>query len=237
MYSRRYRRRSTYKRRTRKYHKRRLIKGRGYRTKASGNNYTRRSVQFNPDRLTTTVAYIAGHEFADSAGNNQYTWRGNSIYDPDWAVGGKTVSDYNKLGVMYNEYIVHGSKCELTIYPKKEAAISVALTPTLTGTKQWTNISAAKRQTNTKTKYSAYGSSKPIRMKYFMKTKRMFWPEPADALWSATMTADPIRQWFWQLIVEDDTVDSPVVPIKCDIKITYYVTFYNKLIGLEGNTL
>ncbi len=64
-----------------------------------------------PDRFRVTMPYGTYQLLVPGAGSiSTYTFRGNSVFDPDFAVGGTTADCYTQLSTLYNRYRVLSSR-------------------------------------------------------------------------------------------------------------------------------
>lgn len=84
------------------------------------------------DQFTTDMPYGAAFAINIAAGSaSYYSWRGNSVYDPDYTGVGYTAFHYSKLSLLYNRYRVLSSQIELAVMNTGAAACTAYLIATI----------------------------------------------------------------------------------------------------------
>ena len=125
MYGRRYRRRRGYKRR---YRRRRSVvsRRRSRGVKVPG--------LVSPDYVLVKVRYHQVWAVAAATSYIDYVWRGNSVYDPYYAVGGDQPTGVDQWEAFYEKYKVFGSKIHASFINTDEstskAPVRMTLIPT-----------------------------------------------------------------------------------------------------------
>lgn len=70
-----------------------------------------------PDRFRVTMVYGGYNIYAPAAGTfAAQSYRGNSVYDPDFTGAGSTAQTYTQCAALYNRYRVLSSKLVLDVY-------------------------------------------------------------------------------------------------------------------------
>ncbi|QBX89269.1 capsid protein [Apis mellifera virus-6] len=68
-----------------------------------------------PARIVMTHKYATHYTTNVSNTLNTIVMRANSVYDPEFALGGGSAMFYREMSALYNHYTVIGSKCKWTI--------------------------------------------------------------------------------------------------------------------------
>lgn len=167
-----------------------------------------------------------------AAGFQTYNiFSGNSCYDPDYTGVGVQPYAWDELSALYSYYKVYASKIRITLYPSttvancaKQVVVcypygdgGLPTNHTINDLRQihkcrWMQLAADR-----------YGN-KALILKNYQTTKNV-WKgmyNPKDNDFTAAVTANPTRRWFWHVLT--DTVDMQAgATIKADIAITYYL--------------
>lgn len=171
-------------------------------------------------------------------------FRGNSLYDPDFtSTGGQARWTDTLLGVSggtapYNRYCVLASKVTVTIWQDPtltgtngSTAGIVSLIPTV-GTGNLYPSSIAEIQERAFCKWINVGnanSSKPLVLKHFCKTSGVWQGvKPlVDQDFSAGPSADPNKEWLWNLQVVNviNAAGANLFSCYMTFRIKYYVMF------------
>lgn len=172
-----------------------------------------------PHQLYQTFTYDSGHfKIAQSVSDTLTlnTYRGNGMYDPQYATGGTQPRWYDTfLGAAdgnapYNRYLCYGSKITVTIFQDPILGGTtgsvmgvVSLLPTMTVADKCDTVKEIMERGFVR--YRNVGnanSSGPIVLKHFAKTKSL-WMGGGDIAsnsdFSATYNNNPSKEWFWQL--------------------------------------
>lgn len=161
--------------------------------------------------------------------------RGNSIFDPEAAIGGGQPLAADQFSAFYNRYRVNGSSVKLHCVSNDSTVGSapvVGLYPQVTNTSP-ADLQEAMQQDGCKYRVLgvAGGSSNAI-IKAYRSTPRMLGinkqtARSKDSL-SALVSADPDDQWYWRIFFQaaNETTDTSGI---IWVTVTYYVTFYDKV--------
>lgn len=85
-----------------------------------------------PDRFRVTMPYSTYQVFAPAAGAvAYYTFRGNSVFDPDFTGVGTTAFTYTQLSGLYNRYRVVSSKLFVDAVNTGTTALTVVVQATI----------------------------------------------------------------------------------------------------------
>lgn len=156
------------------------------------------------------------------------TCRGNSIYDPDAALGGAVATGFNKYMAFYKEFVVFGSKMEfqcintsnsvLQLYVQPNTDSSGPATPGAFWGQKYVKgyvLSPVSNSNNQKT------------VKQYMSTKTMFGVTKKevmnDDLYAGNQTNNPTNQFFWHILIYNPAAAAVTKAYR--IKLTYYCMF------------
>lgn len=173
-------------------------------------------------------------------------YRGNSVYDPDTAVLGRTPRGFSTLASLYQSYRVRGSKC--VVRPIDSSGLvdagtfqglglntmgvfTLAATTDTAGHLGDTEQDIRdKSDIIVKALPHAYAAPTGIQtIQAYRSTARMY---PAissrDVDFVATVSANPSVEWFWEIgyLVNGDTA-STNQKVKFSVEIDYWVEFFD----------
>lgn len=159
---------------------------------------------------------------------------GNSLYDPEVAIGGSQPTGYQQLINFYERYKVHGSKVKVQpIVASGSSANAVVrwyLLPSASSTIP-TDYANAVNQPYTRKLITGTRDGKNTGvMKQYMSTKKMFGLATLnDEDYGAVVNGNPALLWYWQTVANiyngTGTIETGVY---ADIEITYYCEFYRR---------
>jgi len=158
--------------------------------------------------------------------------RGNSVYDPDLSGIGAQPNGLDEIMAFYTRYRVNASKivCMTNTLGTSNASSTYALalhpydasvSPTLS------NVSDLAGNPYTRFVISGNVNVRPLRVKHYMATRKIFGRKTFDDNFSGTDSSNPTNQWLWALYVQAlDRLTN--ITVYANIVITYYVSFYER---------
>lgn len=163
------------------------------------------SVGAQPKTIKRKLVYTGAFSTADAANpTGLSTFRGNGLYDPDFAIGGAQPAGFDELMALYNRYSVKSSVAEAVFFPSSTSAgtqghcwiVPTTQATALTAVDPFTSI-VVLRDCATK----ALGTSgvTPVVIKNSMSTKEATGVSHTDADCQGTDGTDPVNQWYWQI--------------------------------------
>lgn len=198
-----------------------------------------------PDRIRVKVNYFTTISFvlAPSPGSAGQFWvlRGNSLFDPEYAIGGSQPYAHDQWAAFYTRYRVYGSALQLvsclpnsSIPGQTNTGATVTIVPSTTPTPISSGITGA-RELREMPYSRTWGSTlyTPIRgKKYYMSTAKITGVSKSnvkiDPNYSAIIANDPNREWFWIILMMPTTQSSETNTWECQFKITYYAEYYDR---------
>lgn len=179
-------------------------------------------------------------------------FRGNSLYDPDFSLGGHQPTGFDQYTAFYTNYLVFGAKISVTLLNSDDDTINVYVIPY-----KGSLAPAWMGDANYDPKEQPYArggmfSARSINMnktaktiKHYMSTKKMYTVKGEleesefGALTGNTGTgSNPTNEWAWMIYAtcfgfNDGGVAIPI-HILGDVNITYYCKFYGrKMVALS----
>lgn len=197
-----------------------------------------RGPAFAPDRLFTKLRWADDYSFTLTSGRKSYSWRGNSIYDPDAVVG---IGQFSALGAnqykeIFNFYKVHASNINIRVINQSGTAgknLNAVVYPAAIASNATDDPKAQDAMCKPGAKYrviSLAGGGPIIPIKHFASSKRILGVKDLtdETFGAALNSSDPATVWYWNLVVDDILNNSSSDTFKIVVEITYFVELYNR---------
>lgn len=174
-----------------------------------------------------------------------YTWRGNSLYDPDFTGVGFQPQYFDTLcnatagSAPYNKYKVHGAKYKIRVINGNSSGNStgicaVRLRNADQNVSAFTSANAV--QVFSETQYTKWqwvtssGNDGCMRIfKGFMKTKTMYGVRDLDDdSYSAQYSTNPVNEWYIDANWITVNASGSSFNLQVAIEITYFVEFFDR---------
>lgn len=205
-------------------------KRRRYRGKRQKSNMLiNRGPSVVPDRYRTKLVYTLKTQ-ANSSNLVQTVVRGNSVFDPEWAVGGNQPTGFDQLSTLYGRYIVHGCQIKvravnlgagvgkIVVFPTTATSIN-NIREAIQAPYSKTRMLAPTGSGQSMTYISSYSSTKSIR--------GITGPLVDDEL-EALTTANPPKEWYW-IVAGSHFDEASIIDQDWEITVVYYVDFFKRL--------
>jgi hypothetical protein len=185
-----------------------------------------------PDRLTTNLVYGESFVLDPSSGTPApfTVWRTNSLFDPQYALGGGQPAYFDQLKLIYNRYKVNGSKITASFSRGTTAAanvgpylcgITIGPSPALPSTNPGVLMSSP----NTISRLVSIDDG-TVNLVQTYSAKNTF-PDQMDNL-QAQQGANPAQDWLAKVFAIPQGIDIEV-PINVVIRIEFNCTFSDVL--------
>lgn len=181
-----------------------------------------------PDKLTTNLVYSDSFVLDPTAASpfQSKRFRWNSVFDPDYEVGGGQPTYFDPLSAMYERYLVNGAK--LTAVFSRSTATTANIGPYICGiaTSGGTSVVTTDTGSLISTPNVNYAlvsdqdGSVPVVSTY--SAKKCF--DPVDNTDGSQTTTNPTRTWLAHVFAQPQGVDVEA-PINVVVMIEYNVTF------------
>jgi len=150
----------------------------------------------------------------------------NSVFDPNWAIGGGQPTYFDQLATVYDRYIVNGAKISATF--SRSTATAAGIGPYLCGiqmsdqaTLPSTSPSQLMSSPNTIARLVSQEDGSTTVTQTYSRAK--VYPDFTDALNPRT-TANPTIGWFAKVFATPQGINIDE-PINCTIIVEFNVTF------------
>lgn len=159
-------------------------------------------------------------------------FRGNSIFDPQFAVGGHQPLGFDQWSTFYDKYVVTGSTMYAIVANASNTDnIKAALIPKDESTVVTTWNTIAERSYSMTKVLSPNDSGKSVgHFRKYMSTKKILGLKHVntqDDDYTAAVSADPAKEWFWHVYVQALN-DVSAISVNVQFVVTYYVKFFNR---------
>ena len=212
---------SRYRRRTRRRRPRRRRRKRrryGLRTRVT---------QGLPDSLMVTLTYGFQFVTTEIAISNLEQLRGNSCFDPDFTGIGHQPHYFDQYAAFYGRYMVYSSSVALKMRNNTTTAVTVGLWPSVDSSTVVSNGDSLREQPYVRTRLLAPGDGAAIvRLNHRMTTSKMRGGTVFSDEWGALISANPSRQWYWNIFQVSPSGDAVGVVTTGILKLR--VRFYKR---------
>lgn len=193
------------------------------------------------DRFITKIKYNRIQDISCPNGLiNNYTFRGNDVYDPDYSgTGGWTAIGLSQMAALYTRYRVYASK--ITIQPLaiggglSSTSFYICLIPQLDFASTGDFNDAVM---NPYSKFRNFNANNTFtgNIKHYMTTEKIFGLNDKtveiDDTYSALTNTTPGRPWYWQLYVVSPNATQGNNVLNVMITIEYFVEFFGRKANL-----
>lgn len=190
-----------------------------------------------PDRYMMKMKYSTTVEMTGIGGvTGTHIFRGNSIYDPDLSgIGGQPLG-HDQWANFYREYTVNGSKMDVKILNLNTTASNsttiVTVNPSEVAMSGGINAISLPEYPYVRYKLlpAASGGNLPKTIVNYISTKKIFGiKDVLDEDYSALMSTNPARQWFWNINATNIQGNDSYTVVML-VTITYYVELKSRVL-------
>lgn len=225
----RYRRRAVRPRFRKRRIFRRSYRKFGRRFRRSGRKYS----SFRPNSRRLKMTYVCRKVLTmDTSGayEHEIVFRGNSVYDPEYATGGNKTNNYDQVlnDVMYTHYRVIGAKIEVVATPLLYQTYStsyICLTAgreaTVTTLNFEDDFNGMMSRPLHKWRVIQHNNGKSYKLSLYVPTRKIYGPDIHVGGLGADKDNNPAYPWYFNLVGFNPTATGSNV-IAAQIKITYY---------------
>lgn len=162
-----------------------------------------------PQSMRTKITFCSVKQVQSVVGGavSQWAFKGNSVYDPDPAIGGGQPQSFDQLMALYTDWRCYGSKCRVTCVPGSAALNPGPVTFNLTAYRATSLTLPSAGQLEEISTFpngkelilTPRGGSRDIgRLAMAMTNKRFFAGQaPAAAAFQGSSTMDAPQLWYW----------------------------------------
>lgn len=191
-----------------------------------------------PDRYNVKLIY--SDDVQMSAGiTDYYIYRGAGAFDPDYIAAGRYCKGWTELDNIYNRYICHASKIECKFISTGAgtnlATSGLCVVIPLQAPQPPTTV-AKNYMDEPYAKWKIVGGAGGTSIKFInhymtynkINGKNLKSRMEDDDLANSLVTSYPANDWYWHIYVSSIDESSTLNQIYVYIKITYYLTFYER---------
>jgi hypothetical protein len=189
------------------------------------------------DRTRCKLVYFGQKTFTAAGLVQSYQFNGNSLFDPDAAVGGNQPGGFDQWCGFYNRYRVLACKIQCTIVQLGSAAgnsCQLVLVPSddsVTTAAQGTVVNSMNQYAQTRFTNTNAGSGGVVVLKSYMTTKRIMGirTEAVDSenTLSALISGNPAD--VWAFVIQSYPLDgASTMNAILDVKLTYYAEMFSR---------
>jgi len=160
--------------------------------------------------------------------------RGNSVFDPIYALGGTAPYGYNQLSLYYQQYRVWGCKIIVNFFNVGAILPSECAVNCNTLVVPFTTMATMAECEYTKVKQcGGSNSNQRCQIKMWMSTDKVYGNKKGtwaiDDTYKAQIGNNPSNQWFWSIATQ--CIDSATAAtVWMDITVIYYTEFFDKYV-------
>jgi len=184
-----------------------------------------------PPSEAVTLRYSDMQAYAPGSTYGQWTYRGNSLFDPDFSGGGHQPRYYDTYSSVYQYYRVNLSKIKITVsnYQAMSSVVMVVVphTDIITATSYaaMVELPYAKRTEQVPISTRMGAKSTITASASTMKICGLTKGQLQDQDFSASVGANPTRLWYWN-IAFFDALGAQNVSVVFDVDLSYECIFY-----------
>ena len=183
-----------------------------------------------PDRYQTTLSYYQQIIIAPGAQIGQYTFRGNSLFDPDYTGGGHQPKYFDQLSAVYGQYRVTGSSIQLSFMSNStNVPCTISLVPNTNIITATTPDLAAELPRAREKTVGVNGVMTGV-LTHSARTAEVCGLHLAglyDQDWAATTGSNPLQIWYWNIVAYVFTGSN--VSVDINVSIRYQCEFFDRI--------
>lgn len=183
-----------------------------------------------PDVLKTKLSYIC-HYAVTTNGSTYEVFRADSLFDPEYAVGGAQPSYFDQLALLYNHYIVDSSAIELKIV-RYNGSLSencqgmIGVIPTNDPAYTSSPLVAGEKTYGKTVAVNLEASNASL--KHYMSKQKIYGSKYDAYVAKTGVGADPTYMPFYWVVSASTGKTLTDFKFNVFIKITFYARFFNR---------
>ncbi len=163
------------------------------------------------------------------------SFRMNSLFDPALDATASQPVGFDQWALLYNRYQVYACKFQLIAvnnHLTNSFVVAVAPTAYLAPPATYTDLATTKYSTTRFLSIAGGGFPRVVINKY-MSPRKIFGRRSYDTSWTSVVTTNPINQVFWHIRAQDTLLTHVVLNAYWQVRITYYVKFFQRKLVIE----
>lgn len=194
-----------------------------------------RSLTICPDRMFVKLPYTVTVLTSSAAVPFiNYVYRGNSVYDPEVALFGRSAMGHNVWRQFYGKYRVYGSNCRLRMTSFSNTStgiVSFGIFPSTTDTAVASAEAANQQPYGRDALIGGQFSTNPMMLYNNITTEKIYGITGIKYQdeYASVVGNNPDNQWYWHVFIE--ALDGTTAPtnIRFELEITYDVEYYTRV--------
>lgn len=185
------------------------------------------------DRFMARMSYGAFGTLTTAASNwNKYTWRGNSVFDPDVTGVGTTATLFAQLAGCYYRYRVISSKFVLDVANMNAAPLAVSLIASISSAPPALTENQIAARHEFRRMIAGSTGNATLHHEAEATTARIYGVQPAQVLgeddYVGLNTGNPSNVWYWHLVA-DNKASAVAGALNFSVRIEYLVEWMSPL--------
>ncbi len=184
-----------------------------------------------PDAIRTQLTYSDQIALSPTSTVGQYTFRGNSVFDPDYTSTGHQPMYRDQLAQLYSRYRVYGSSIHLSVINEQVGAgLQVTIIPASDITAFTSSLYPLEFPHARGARLLGVGGIFTAQLTHSMRTQVILGLRPREVLdqdYSALVGANPSSEWYWQIVAQNLSAENVIASLQVILR--YDVEFYDRI--------
>jgi len=184
-----------------------------------------------PDRIQTTLRYTDIWALGPGAQAGQYTYRGNSLFDPDYTSTGHQPRYFDQYSAVYSKYLVTSSSIKVSVMNNAGTSpVFVVVFPATDIPTLLTGAPASEYPRAKQSKLLGVAGYQTVAVNHKAATTTILGLKPYqinDLDFSALVGANPTQIWYWNLFFQN--VNAVNLSISVAIEMQFNCEFFDRI--------
>lgn len=184
------------------------------------------------DTTRVTLVYTDTLAISSAAYQTIYSFRGNSVYDPDFSGAGHQPAYYDTYSEVYSRYKVYGCSIDIKYTNTTGDSIVCSIIPSTQNLGVGASPSALLDLPRARWSIAGTANIMPASIRHKASTSEILGltsRQIEDDDYSALTTTNPNQIWYWNIYVSHLDTSKLNVGMACLIRIIYDVKFFDKV--------
>lgn len=193
-----------------------------------------------PDKIQTTLVYEEILSLYNATPKGNYTFRGNSVYDPDYTSTGHQPRTFDTYATLYGKFRVLSTKIHIEGLNTQTVAGTIFAINANTDPYSFATWQEVAELPNTKISQIIPVSSRyPFRVTFNNYTQKILGlssPEVWDEDYSCTASANPTNLWYYNIFYCSSDFATNA-QLNCRVRLEYNVVCYDRIQNIPSKKL
>lgn len=185
-----------------------------------------------PDTTRVTLAYTDTLTLGSAAFQTIYSFRGNSVYDPDFTGVGHQPAYFDTYSEVYSHYKVYGCTINIKLANATNDLTVAAIIPSTQSLSVGATPSAMLDLPRARWTVAGSAGIEPANISHKCSTSEILGltsRQIEDDDYSALTSANPLQLWYWNFYISHVDTSKLNVGVSFLVRIMYDVKFYDKI--------